>query len=96
MEDTLSIMGTFLTNKEVFMAATVNKEWKKSQQFNKKKIIKKAKQETFLCHMCNNMCPCALERYYKTLINDFKLKRYICASLNSNEEPPQWLHPYLD
>ena len=95
MEDCLTHMGSFLTHREVFLAATVNKEWRDSQVSNKKLLLNKLKNNVFMTHACNNCCPCILERFYQQIIDDFKLKRYMC-SLIENREVPDWLHKYIN
>jgi hypothetical protein len=95
MEDILSVMGTFLTNKEIFYASTVNKEWRRSQNFNKKIRLEKVKDDVWKAHLLNNFCPCLLENYYKSLINNFRLKRYMCSHLNDDEKAPPWLSEYI-
>ena len=95
MEDILSSIGTFLSNKDIFIISSVNKEWNKSQFHNKKQIFKKAKKDIYICHICDNCCPCLLERYYQNLIEDFKLKKYMCSLLNG-ENIPEWISLYLE
>ena len=95
MEDILSHMGTFLTNKDVFIASGVNREWRESQIPNKRTLLKKVKREIETAHVCDNCCPCLLEKYYQNIIDDFKLKRYLCSLLNHKKIPP-WLHTYID
>jgi len=95
MEDILSVMGTFLTNKEIFYASTVNKEWRRSQNFNKKIRLEKVKDDVWKAHLLDNLCPCILEKYYKSLINNFQLKRYMCSYLNKDGKAPSWLYEYI-
>ena len=94
MEDVLSLVGTFLTNKDVFIMSIVNKEWKKSQIYNKEEIFKKIKAEVFVKHMCANCCPCMLEKFCESVIPDFKLKRHMCSVLNK-KKVPMWFNQYL-
>ena len=95
MQDILSVVGNFLTKRDLFMAATVNHEWYNSQIQNKKNLFREIKKQIFMTHMCNNCCPCFLEKYYQSLIADFKLKRYICSTLNG-EEVPNWVQTYME
>jgi len=94
MEDCLTYMGEFLTPREMFLVSVVNKEWRDSQIPNKMKLFKKLKNDVFMTHACNNCCPCVLEKFYQQIIDDFKLKRYMC-SLIEDKEVPSWLYKYI-
>jgi hypothetical protein len=95
MEDVWSHIGEFLTNKEIFLTSTTNKEINRGLIFNKKDMLKKLKEDIFIKHTCDNCCPCLLEGFYQRLIEDFKLKRYIC-SLIERKSSPSWLYKYID
>ena len=94
MEDVWSHIGEFLTNKEVFRASAVNKEMKQGLFYNKREMLKKFKDDIFIKHTCDNCCPCLLENFYQKIIDDFKLKRYIC-SLVEGKHTPSWLALYI-
>ena len=95
MEDCLTHMGSFLTHREIFIVATGNKEWRDSQYPNKKILLNKLKNDVFMTHACSNSCPCIIESFYQQLIDNFRLKRYMC-SLIENKEVPDWLYKYVD
>ena len=95
MEDSLSVMGQFLNNKDTFKVSRVNKEWYRSQNPNKKIIVQKLQKEMWKCHILHNCCPCLLEEFGINIITDSKLKRYLCALINDFEEAPQWIYKYL-
>ena len=94
MEDCLTYMGSFLTSREMFLAAVVNKEWRDSQISNKMLLLNKLKNDIFMTHACSNSCPCIIENFYQQLIDDFRLKRYMC-SLIEDKEVPGWLYKYV-
>jgi len=94
MQDVLSHMGTFLEARDVFLAGRVNKTWFDAMVPNKKNIIKNMQSEIKVCHVCGNCCPCVLEYYNQYIINNFKLKRYICSWVE-NEPVPDWIHKYM-
>ena len=95
MEDSLSVIGQFLNVKDTFRVSCVSKEWYRSQNPNKRTIIQKIRKEMWKCHILNNCCPCLLEEFGVHIIQDFRLKRYLCASINEYEEAPQWIYTYL-
>ena len=94
MEDCLAYMGSFLTSREMFLAAVVNKEWRDSQFSNKMLLLNKFKKEVFMTHACNNCCPCVLEKFYQQIVDNFRLKRYMCSMIE-NKKVPGWLHKYI-
>ena len=94
MEDCLAYMGSFLTHREMFLVATVNKEWRDSQYPNKRLLLNKLKNDVFMTHAANNCCPCILEKFYQQIIDDFRLKRYMC-SLIEGKQVPDWLYKYI-
>ena len=95
MEDSLSVIGQFLNYKDTFRVSCVSKEWYRSQNPNKRIIIRKIQKEMWKCHILNNCCPCLLEEFGAHIIPNFRLKRYLCASINEFEEAPQWIYKYL-
>ena len=89
------ILGDFSLIKICFLSSTVNKQWRKSLFFHKKEQLKLVYKEVSIAHICDNLCPCLLEKYYQNIIAEFKLKRYMCAHLN-NTTAPVWLAQYLE
>jgi hypothetical protein len=94
IEDVIGHMGTFLTPKETFLAARVNKAWFSAMFENKRKIFKDLREKTRICHLCGNCCPCVMEFSYPFIFTDFKLKRYMCSWVDNNPVP-EWMHKYM-
>ena len=94
-DDVISHIGEFLSPKDLFLSSTVNKQWRKSLFFHKRERLKEIYKDVNIAHICDNLCPCLLERYYENMITEFKLKRYMCTHLN-HRPTPAWLAQYLD
>jgi len=94
VDDTITCIGEFLPHKDVFNASTINRQWRSALFYNRREIIQKVQKEVIIQHTCDNLCPCILEKYYQTMIEDFKLKRFFCNILNHKKSPP-WLSTYL-
>ena len=95
-DDVISYIGEYLSHKDIFFAATMDKQWYNALFFHKKVMLKEIQKETTMAHYCDNLCPCILEKFYQTMITEFKLKRHICSQLNDTETRPEWLRKYLD
>ena len=94
-DDVISHIGEFLSHKDLFLSSTVNKQWRKSLFFHKKKQLTQIYKDVNIAHLCDNLCPCLVEKYYQNMIAEFKLKRYMCAHLN-HTPIPVWLAQYLE
>ena len=94
-DDIISHIGEFLSQKDLFFAAVVDHQWYEALFLKKKRSLEATANDVKILHLCNNLCPCALEKYYQTIISDFKLKRYICSQLNEHEDAPQWIQKYF-
>jgi len=93
-ENILTHMSNFLNNKDLFILSRTSCTWKHAFYHVKKDRILTMKHKIFTDHVCQNSCPCLLERYYQTMFSDFKLKRYLCNSINGNDIP-KWLEKYI-
>jgi uncharacterized cysteine cluster protein YcgN (CxxCxxCC family) len=94
--DIISHIGGFLSQKELFFAAVVDRQWYEALFFQKKRTLKDTANDVKILHLCNNLCPCSLEKYYQNIISDFKLKRHICSHLNEHEDAPEWIKKYFE
>jgi len=94
-DDVISHIGGFLSHKSLFLSSTVNKQWHRSMFFHKRENLKQICKDMNIAHLCDNLCPCLLEKYYQNMIAEFKLKRYMCAYLNQ-KPTPVWLTQYLE
>ena len=94
MEDVLSHVSGFLQTPDLFKISCVNKEWRRGFSFEKTKRLTELLTETKRAHVLGNICPCRLEAYYKSVIENFNLNRYLCA-YDHGAETPKFLDLYL-
>ena len=96
MEDILTKVASYLNMKQLFVVSRVSKVWNDATFYSKRNKMLEIKKEIHRAHMCNNSCACALDNICPWIIENYALRRYICAIVNNNfEKVPMWIYKYI-